>query len=326
MLEKESRRKEAEVSHAESQMVDVAELTKTDLREKVAAATVPASGHDLQEEDFVVMTLLFAPVDEEHEDELLKFNEDTLIAALQKELRMSHNHIPSVTSLRSEQREVDVRLSKPAATSLWTKTRDTTLTDQAPKFIAIIASNGDRVNRDGTVVPNSEKEDDNGGSIDSMFEEMAAEEKRKEEALEKRRRLEKAEEERMKEVQAQLKAQHEEHKAIKEAKKEKVRQEQQKQAAIMIQSLVRGKLAKLQLARKAELAEMEGVYELATAKGQALVRRFLTRMWYVVTLSFAYAMVLIFICFTSLHMFHILQNFVYYFALLQVPSHSPANA
>ena len=51
----------------------------------------------------------------------------------------------------------------------------------------------------------------------------------------------------------------------------------------MMQALVRGKLAQLKRARESELAEMDGVYSLATSKAQALIRRFLTRSWYLRT-------------------------------------------
>jgi len=116
-----------------------------------------------------------------------------------------------------------------------------------------------------------------------MFEKMAEEERRRDAALADRRRLEKEEEARMQEVQEQLKAQHAEHQAIKQAKKDALRRQQEDNSATMIQALVRGKLAKMHKERKAELADMDGVYELATSKAQALVRRFLTRCWYLRT-------------------------------------------
>lgn len=311
LLEQEARRKEAAVAAAEKRMVSEAERTQDKLDAQVAAATLPSSGHSLGDGDMLELGFLFAPPTAEEEQaareagtvalsSFPQFNEEKLLQGLQRELRTSENHVASVTALRAAERRVDVRLSTDAAKSLWRKCREGTLSAEAPAFIALIAANGDRLNRDGTLTlanrsaaqgdaekgtppPTDEQEEGGSGSVESMFESMAAEERKRAAALEERRRFEKEEEKRMEEIQAQLREQHEEHQAIKQAKKDQLRREQENNAATMMQALVRGKLAQLSRSRQAELAEMDGVYELATSKAQALIRRFLTRNWYLRT-------------------------------------------
>ena len=308
LLEQEARRKEAAVAAAEKRMVSEAERTQSKLDAQVASATLPSSGHSLGDGDMLELGFLFAPPTAEEEQaareagsvalsSFPQFNEEKLLEGLQRELRTSDNHVASVTALRAAERRVDVRLSTDAAKSLWRKCREGTLSAEAPAFIALIAANGDRLNRDGTLalansnarggndklIPLNEQDEGGSESVESMFESMAAEEKKRAIALEERRRLEKEEEKRMEEIQAQLREQHEEHQAIKQAKKDQLQRAQENNAATMMQALVRGKLAQLSRSRQAELAEMDGVYELATSKAQALIRRFLTRIWYLRT-------------------------------------------
>ena len=200
---------------------------------------MPGPGHTLTDADRLELGFLFAPPATDSSDAARPFvdtfSEEDLLYALRRELRLNENHVVSVTALDAETRRVDVRLSQAAAKALWKKCREQTLSADAPAFVALVATNGDRLNRDGTLVSASDGSSDGGGggggavaeeSVEGMFEKMAAEEKRREEAMAERRRLEKEEEARMEEIQEQLRAQHDEHLAIKQAKKDKLRKEQ----------------------------------------------------------------------------------------------------
>jgi len=114
LLEKEARLKEAKIAAAEEKMLHSSENRRVELHDQVADATLPAAGHSLQAGDMLEIGFVFAPASEDAKSgpSFAPFDEDQLLSALRRELRMSANHVASVTALDKTRRKVNVRLSK----------------------------------------------------------------------------------------------------------------------------------------------------------------------------------------------------------------------